>query len=806
MIEHDGDAREVSHEDLPLTVGGRDADIEIDDGGRGVEAWIAADGDDLFIQPPDQAGRVRCNGAPVTTSQWLRDGDEVAVGPLRIVIERQEDAGDRLRIEVDSSPPDEPPVLTPPPREHVGEPPLIVPVDFAPRSLAAGGERPSRLRWALLLTWVGLAGLIAAAWFTFSARTVEVRIEPSPDRVAIRGPLPRLSFAGRYLLRPGTHTLTAEREGYRRLETTLEVTDDSHQVHDLRLELLPGLLVVETVPAEGVTLSVDGTTVGVTPLDALELGAGDYALDGAAERYRSASTTVSVGGAGSMTEATLTLEPLWAPVTFDSTPPGARVSVDGEEVGRTPLTADVLEGGRGIEFRLDGYKPWRSTIRVVASQALTAPAPTLEPVDGWLTLTSEPAGARVSVDGNYRGVTPLELEMAPGSAHEISASLGGYRSAHRNVDIASGKTTEVHLDLEPELGEVEITVLPPDAELWVDGEARGTAGQTLELTSVPHEIEIRREGFETVTRQVTPRPGYPQALDVVLTSTEEAEEQAAAKLNPPSIGTSQGQELRLVQPGEFRMGASRREPGRRANETLRDVELTRAFYMATEEVSNEEFLEFRSSHRAGAAGSESLDLDDYPVVEVTWEDAARYCNWLSAKDGLDPYYVESGGTLTAANPSGTGYRLPTEAEWAWAARYAGGTTAIKYPWGDSLPVAPGSGNYADSSARAVLPATVSGYSDGHAATAPVDSFEPNALGLFNLGGNVAEWVHDVYSIYSSVSTDVDRDPRGPEEGDYHVIRGSSWMDSTVTELRLSYRDYGAGPRSDLGFRIARYAN
>ena len=263
--------------------------------------------------------------------------------------------------------------------------------------------------------------------------------------------------------------------------------------------------------------------------------------------------------------------------------------------------------------------------------------------------------------------------------------------------------------------------------------------------------------------------------------------------------------MRLIEGGRFRMGASRREPGRRSNETLREVEITRPFYLATEEVSNREFNEFRSSHRAGVAGGESLDLDGHPVVKITWEDAARYCNWLSARESLTPFYVESGGTLVPAIPRTDGYRLPTEAEWAWAARYEGGAGSQKYPWGDSLPVASGSGNYADASAKGILPGTISGYDDSHPATAPVDSFAPNAIGLFNLGGNVAEWVDDYYSIYSSSTSTIEQDPAGPDEGQYHVIRGAGWMDSTISELRLSFRDYGDKARPDVGFRIARSA-
>ena len=107
--------------------------------------------------------------------------------------------------------------------------------------------------------------------------------------------------------------------------------------------------------------------------------------------------------------------------------------------------------------------------------------------------------------------------------------------------------------------------------------------------------------------------------------------------------------------------------------------------------------------------------------------------------------------------------------------------------------------------RRLLPSTLAGYDDGYPATAPVRSFTPNPIGIYNLGGNAAEWVHDIYTIYASASGVVDRDPVGPREGELHVIRGSSWQDATVTELRLAYRDYGRKPRADVGFRIARYA-
>ena len=324
----------------------------------------------------------------------------------------------------------------------------------------------------------------------------------------------------------------------------------------------------------------------------------------------------------------------------------------------------------------------------------------------------------------------------------------------------------------------------------------------LRLTASAHRLDVKKAGYESFTTTLTPRPGVSQEISVTLETTAKAK--AAAR--KPVITTPEGQRMTLLNPGRFAMGASRREQGRRANESQRLVEITRPYYLSVKEVSNDAYRRFDSKHRSGAIGGKSLDGATQPVVQVTWEDSVRYLNWLSARDSLPPAYREVGESFAPVQPPSTGYRLPTEAEWAYAARYAGNALALKYSWGDRYPPSGSAGNFADSSASTLLPNTLSGYGDGYIVSSPVGSFAPTARGIFDLGGNVAEWCQDYYAVYPNAAHTTVTDPAGPATGRHRVVRGSSWRHAGMSELRLSYRDYSEKARNDLGFRIARYAD
>jgi formylglycine-generating enzyme required for sulfatase activity len=193
------------------------------------------------------------------------------------------------------------------------------------------------------------------------------------------------------------------------------------------------------------------------------------------------------------------------------------------------------------------------------------------------------------------------------------------------------------------------------------------------------------------------------------------------------------------------------------------------------------------------------------VVQVTWEQAALFCNWLSAKDSLPSVYEKSGSGVIVAKPTGAGYRLPTEAEWEFCARLRDNRVTAKYPWGEGFPPPDRAGNFADRSARDLLAATLKGYNDDYPVSAPTGQFTASPQGLFDLAGNVAEWCQDYYSIYSYKPDQVTVNPTGPAEGRHRIVRGSSFKHAGISELRSAYRDYSDDKRDDLGFRVCRYA-
>ena len=686
------------------------------------------------------------------------------------------------------------------PSSRAGADEQLAATRFEPLSEAATTQRRiSVTQLALALAGVAIALLL---FFLFTARSLTLNIEAeTPPDFSLSGL--NWSFGERLLVRPGEYVLSVTAEGYHPYEQTITVTEAETQRLDIALAPLPGTVSIITTPP-GADITLDGLSLGSAPLNDIVLESGRYAVGAALARFQPWASAVEVAGRNQSQTVQIALVPDWAYVTFTATPSEVIATIDGDTAEVTDRGVEVLSGEHELTLSAPGFMPVTVPLQIVAGIDQTLGAISLTPADATVSLSSTPSGAGVTVDGAFTGLTPLIVPLSPDATHTVRVSKAGFRTSSLTLALARGDTAERSVTLSPELGEVRFVIEPPDANILVNGQAVGTGNQTLDLPAITQRIEIALPGYATFKTELLPKPGLPQQVQVTLL-TEAAARTAAMK---PSITTPLGQTLVLVDPSvesqnPFTMGASRRDPGRRANEVEHPVELRRAFYMASTETTNAQFRQFEATHDSGLIGSYSLDRDHQPVAGISWQQATSFCNWLSRLEGLPPFYRENQGIIIGFNPSSTGYRLPSEAEWAFASRVEGDQLR-RFAWGDEFPPTEVVTNVADNTSALVTGRILNGYTDQFVVSAPVGSFLPNHRGLHDMGGNVAEWVHDGYRI-PSANAELEIDPLGAQRGDNYTIRGGSWALSRLSELRLTFRDYGERGRDDLGFRIARYA-
>ncbi len=797
--------REVAEENFPIRVGGPPAaDIIIKDlKGYDEAAYIGLAGGHPFVQAAESETQVLFNGKKLEGSAWLYHGDTLQVGSHWISFQIENDEIIFHVIESETGA-ETPSAIQP---SASGESIQIEPISFRSQRRDRRSISVTALKcfgWIALTIFITV--LSVSIWFVFTAKQVVVQIDPEPDQVSIFGGLAAPRFGNTYLLRSGEYRLEAEKACYHPLHHQFRVGAAKSQKINLMLTRLPGRISIQAYPSNnrstvigGAKVYIDRAEVGVTPLAELAVETGPRHLEIKAENFQNFETEVIITGCNEVQRVEAALLPDWSDITIISIPQDANVHIDGKPAGKTPLHVQLSAGTYQIEVSANRHKTWTSELVVHPGQPQVLDNIRLQPADATLLVQTDPSGANVMLDNRYLGQSPLKIQVSPDIQHEIQITKAGYENASRKVKLASASSTKIDVTLTPQEGVIYLEVEPADAELIVNGKLWGNAPPELRLAALEQQLEFRKNGYISQHTRITPRPGFAQKLKV---SLKRKAPQQTAPLN--IIHAKNGYTLKLISAGAFTMGSSRREQGRRSNETLRKIELKRPFYMGLKEVTNEEFKKFLAGHNSGTFNQKSLNQNEQPVVQITWEQAALFCNWLSAQDSLPPVYIKNGNQIVAAKPMTTGYRLPTEAEWEYCARYANNHASLKYPWGDKFPPTPNSGNFADNSAKDLLNNYLETYNDGYPVSAPPASFSANELGLFDLGGNVAEWAHDYYSIYPYDAQKVFLDPSGPPQGKHHLIKGSSWKHASISELRLAYRDYSSTKRNDLGFRICRF--
>jgi formylglycine-generating enzyme required for sulfatase activity len=307
-----------------------------------------------------------------------------------------------------------------------------------------------------------------------------------------------------------------------------------------------------------------------------------------------------------------------------------------------------------------------------------------------------------------------------------------------------------------------------------------TVTWTIAASGIASGTSISDSGLLTVAAGET-----STTLTVKATSTEDASKFAAKIVTVTASSVSSGSiEMVSIPGGTFTMGSPSSEPGRNSDETQHNVTVS-SFYMSKYLITQAQYRTLIGTNPSYFPGN-----DNRPVDRVTWYDAVEFANRLSRAEGLTPAYTISGTNVTW-NRSANGYRLPTEAEWEYAARGGAGSP----------------GNYLYAGSDTIEDSAWYGSNSSYT-THPVGTKAPNGLGLYDMSGNLWEWCWDLYGDYPDTAQ---TNPAGAVSGVDRVLRGGSWYHS-ASDARNANRNYAipsdqsSGPSNrynGCGFRLVR---
>lgn len=565
-------------------------------------------------------------------------------------------------------------------------------------------------------------------------------------------------------------------------ETVSFVRQSDQRGFDVQLAPLPGYLDVIVTQEFPVSIHIDGKLQ--TQLEGIELVQGRHVVAVMRGDAELAAYAVDIEGFGNSQEILLDLAAHQAILSVTTRPHAATIELDGEHLGRGTFEGGVPATSHQLRISHAGYDATVIDISLERGEKLVLGTVELTPSLITTTIETSPSNASVLLDGSFVGESSTSFTLRPGRSYELVVRKPGFREHNAVLTPEIGKSISQTIDFEQKTIRVEVQI-NPSATVLVNGIHKGVAPLTLDV--YPGDvIEARSKGLTSQSKQVSDEHGATQSMEFeLLVPVEHAYHFAQERAT-----VTGGLEMIRFPPVSYQ-----RSVGFDNDETMA-IEITRPFYLGATEVTVDAFRLYRNSIQGS---------DKHPVNDISWTDAAGYCNWLSTQHGLLPFYrIGPNGVIEGFEITSLGFRLPTEAEWETGAAFDWRTKLVLEPfeWGKSQTIPIAFGNLAGRETSKVRSRHFDTFMDNHETEAPVASHLPNANGLYDMTGNVSEWTHDYYEIRRE--TNGGPDYLGPRTGFANVVKGSNYETHEIDEVAISYREFETGKRSTLGFRVARW--
>ena len=567
----------------------------------------------------------------------------------------------------------------------------------------------------------------------------------------------------------------------------ITITSSSPATIPILLKPSPGIIDATTTPADESTMWIindEPIFIGSEFNHSIEPD--EYTLEIEHKYYEPVVQKISVVSDETIS-INLPLNQIDGVILIKSTPAKAEVFIDNESLGQTPVTLNKVGGAYDVKLKLNGYDDIEDSIEVSVSDRNPQRHYKMEPKQGFVHITTNTSGGTLLIDGKLKQEGLISVYA--NQKHSVIYEKDGYYPFATTVSVNPSETKNIAIKLKQEFGKV-ILNSSPSATIYIDGKAVGEATVETKLPAVTHTIEFKLAGYRAVKQTIMPTSKRTNKINVQLLTEFEARKKEGIPLYSETIGIK----MNKYSMSSFTMGSPVNEIDRRRNEHQIPVRFNRPVWLARHEITEAQFQKFKSS----------ISSSSYPVTDITWNEAALFCNWLSQKDGLPIFYVVRANRVVSHNTSSNGYRLPTEAEWEWLAKQYKRVTPTKFIWGDTDKLPKNSANIADSSLTGQQVFVFKDQNDGFAGKAPVGSFKINKSGVYDLVGNVSEWVHDLYSFRTPPSDKPQLNYMGASNGTSHIYKGGNYKTGKISELRASYKETSEKAEPTIGFRIARY--